>query len=206
MARPTVTFLFDFASPFSYIADVRVDRELATLPVDVVRVPVYLRGFDAFRAGSPYSAAKAAYLAADLVRCAARAGVPLGAPARVPVDGLHMLRAYLALDGHPAQAAFRRAAFRATWVDGADTSDPEVVVEVGESAGIDRRELAAGMARPAVKAALRANTDRAIERGAFGVPTFFVGDELYWGQDRLDFVRERVEAAACGGAIVSDVD
>jgi 2-hydroxychromene-2-carboxylate isomerase len=72
-------------------------------------------------------------------------------------------------------------------------SDPAVALEIGVELGLDREELSAGSASPAVKESLRANTERAIERGAFGVPTFFVGEEVFWGQDRLDFVRREVE-------------
>jgi 2-hydroxychromene-2-carboxylate isomerase len=206
MSRPAVEICFDYASPFAYLADARVDRELAGLAVDVVRTPVYLRGFEQFRERLPYPAAKAAYLTRDLARCARHYDVPLGAPARMPVNGLYMLRGHVFLEGRPEQDDYRRALFRATWVDGKNTSDAEVVVAVAESIGIDHRELAAGMAQPAVKERLRANTERAIARGAFGVPTLFVGSEMYWGQDRLDIVRRDLEELALGDARMSDVD
>jgi 2-hydroxychromene-2-carboxylate isomerase len=204
--RPVIEFCFDYASPFAYLADYLVDRDFADLPADIERRPVYLRGFELFKQGLPYSAAKTAYLARDLTRCAEHVNVPVGAPARMPINGLYMLRAHIALAGRPAQELFRKAAFRATWVDGADTSDPEVVVQLGETIGVDHRELAAAMGTPAVKAELRANTDRAIDRGVFGVPTFFIGDEMFWGHDRLEYVRRHVERLACGDAEMSDPD
>jgi 2-hydroxychromene-2-carboxylate isomerase len=206
MSEHTLEVYFDYASPFAYVGDARIDRELAQLPISIVRTPVYLRGFDIFKAGYPYSAAKSAYLARDLARCAERHGVPLGTPATMPVNGLYMLRAHVALTGTPELDAFRREAFRATWVDGANTSDPEVVVAIGERIGVDHHELAAAMGSASVKSELRANTERAIERGAFGVPAMFVDDELFWGQDRVDYVRARVERLTCGGAMMSDPD
>lgn len=185
MPGATVELCFDYASPFSYLADSRIDAVLAALPVTVRRVPVYLRGFDAFRDGVPFSAAKLRYLRLDLARCARAHGIPLGPLRARPIDGLHLLRAHLALDGLPEQDAFRRAAWRATWVDGLDTSDPEIVMAVARDAGVDRGSLAQDMRAAAVKARLRANTERAIARHAFGVPTIYVGDEMFWGNDRL---------------------
>ncbi len=206
MERPVIEFCFDYASPFAYLADCVVDRDFGDLPAEIVRTPVYLRGFELFKQGLPYSAAKTAYMARDLTRCADHANVPVGAPAKMPINGLYMLRAHIALAECPEQELFRKAAFRATWVDGADTSDPEVVVQLGETIGVDHRELAAEMSTPSVKNRLRANTDRAVERGVFGVPMFFVEDEMYWGHDRLEYVRRRVERLACGDAEMSDPD
>lgn len=206
MDRPVIEFCFDYASPFAYLADYLVDRDFGDLPVEIRRIPVYLRGFELFSQGMPYSGAKTAYLARDLTRCAEHANVPVGVPAKMPINGLYMLRAYIALDGRPEQELFRKAVFRATWVDGADTSDPEVVVQLGETIGVDHRELAAAMSTPAVKNRLRANTDSAIARGAFGVPTLFVEDQMYWGHDRLEYVHRHVERLACGDAEMSDPD
>ncbi len=206
MDRPVVEFCFDYASPFAYIADYVVARDFGDLPAEILRTPVYLRGFELFAQGLPYSGAKMAYMARDLTRSAEHANVPLGTPAKMPINGLYMLRAYIALEGRPEQELFRAAAFRATWVDGADTSDPEVVVQLGETIGVDHRELATAMGTAAVKNRLRANTDGAVGRGAFGVPTFFVEDEMYWGHDRVEYVRRHVERIACGDAEMTDLD
>jgi 2-hydroxychromene-2-carboxylate isomerase len=78
-------------------------------------------------------------------------------------------------------------------VDDRNVSDPAVAIDIGAELGLDREEFSAAIAAPAVKDALKENTERAIEAGAFGVPTFFVGEEMFWGQDRLDFVRREVE-------------
>jgi 2-hydroxychromene-2-carboxylate isomerase len=148
-----VEFCFDYASPWTYIADVRVEEALAGLPYEI----------------------------------------PLNMPGNFPINGLYLLRATSFLRDRPECDAYRKAAYRATWVDDRNVSDPAVALEIGVELGLDREELSAGSASPAVKERLRANTERAIERGAFGVPTFFVGEEVFWGQDRLDFVRREVE-------------
>ncbi len=188
-----VEFCFDYASPWTYIADCRIKEALAGLPVKIEYTPVYLRGFEMFRSGMPYTSAKLAYIVKDMQRCAPFHGVPLNLPSNFPINGLYLLRATLSLEGRPERDAYRRAAYRATWVDDRNVSDPAVAMEIAVELGLDREEFSAGMASPAVKEQLKANTEKAIERGAFGVPTFLVGEEMFWGQDRLDFVRREVE-------------
>jgi 2-hydroxychromene-2-carboxylate isomerase len=205
MSTPVIELLFDYASPWSYLADWRVDRELSDLPVQIRRTPIYLRGLEAFKDGLPYSPAKLAYLGRDLHRCAKRHGVPFG-KWKVPVNGLYMLRGHVFLEGRAEQDAYRREVWRATWVDGANVDDPEVVVDVAAAAGVDRNEFATGIAQPTIKQRLRSNTDIAIERQVFGVPTLFVGDEMFWGQDRIGQLRRHVEELVCSVDAVTDPD
>jgi 2-hydroxychromene-2-carboxylate isomerase len=88
--------------------------------------------------------------------------------------------------------AYHRAMFQAMWRDGVNLADDAAYRGVLEAAGLDVERISAGRNDPAVKDRLRANTDEAIARGAFGAPSFFVGDELFFGNDRLDFVAEAV--------------
>ncbi len=194
MTEPCVVeFCFDYASPWAYIADCRVEKALEGLSVEVRYSPVYLRGFELFRSGMPFPDAKLAYIARDMQRCAAHYGIPLNVPNNFPINGLYLLRGTLFLQGRPECAAFRRAAFRATWVDDRNVSDPAVATEIATELGLDRDEFSKGIASPDVKEKLKKDTEGVIDRGAFGVPTFFVGEEMFWGQDRLDFVRYEVE-------------
>jgi 2-hydroxychromene-2-carboxylate isomerase len=196
--RPSVSFCFDYASPWTYLADCRIEEVLAGLPVEIRYVPVYLRGFEMFRSGMPYIPAKLAYIARDMQRCASFYGIPLQPPHNFPINGLHLLRATVALEARPQAVAYRKAAYRATWVDDRSVSDPAVALEIGVELGLPREELSAAIASAPVKDALRANTEKAVARGAFGVPTFFVGEEMFWGQDRLDFVRRELERVLRG--------
>jgi 2-hydroxychromene-2-carboxylate isomerase len=196
--KPAVKFCFDYASPWTYIADCRVEEALTGLPVDIQYVPVYLRGFEMFRSGMPYTPAKLAYIARDMQRCASFHDIPLNPPHNFPINGLHLLRATVALEGRPQCDAYRRAAYRATWVDDRNVSDPAVAMDIAVELGLEREELSAAVASPAVKDALKEHTEAAIARGAFGVPTFFVGKEMFWGQDRLDFVRREAERLLSG--------
>jgi 2-hydroxychromene-2-carboxylate isomerase len=189
----TVEFCFDYASPWTYIANCRIEEALAGLSVYIQYTPVYLRGFEMFRSGIPYVPPKLAYIARDMQRCAGFYGIPLRQPSNFPINGLYLLRATLALEERTERDAYRKAAYRATWVDDRNVSDPAVAIEIGVELGIKRKELSGGMASLDVKERLKANTEKTIERGAFGVPTFFVGGEMFWGQDRLDYVRREVE-------------
>lgn len=192
----TVEMHFDFASPYSFFADARIDEVLAGTGACVKRIPVYLRGFDAFRSGVPFVPAKLAYIGNDLMRHSARYAIPFSVPASFPVNGLYALRAYAHLDGGPLADAFRRAAFSAIWQKGRDLSNAQAVLDVAAECGAPRDDVAAAMESPAIKDKIKANTAASIARGAFGVPTFFVGDEMLWGHDRLDFVRWEVEKRA----------
>ena len=82
---------------------------------------------------------------------------------------------------------------RAIWVDGRNMNDPATVGEVLQAAGFDAQQLPALTADPEVKERLKAVTQEAVARGVFGAPTFFVGDQMFWGQDRLDFVKEAIQ-------------
>lgn len=178
-----VDFCFDYASPWSFLADALLE---ARLPGVVVRhLPVYLRGFPAFSQGMPYGGDKLAYLVHDFARCAAHEQVPVVMPTNFPVNGIHLLRGALAAQDLGVFPAFHRAAFRATWQEGRDVSDKAVASDVARA--VDAR-IAERMDDPAVKERLKAATAAAIARGAFGVPAFFVGDELFWGHDRLPYV------------------
>lgn len=172
---------FDYASPWAFIAAACAPERFAGL--EVVPVPVYLRGFDAFRAGLPYSPAKLAYIAQDLRRVVTRLGIRVKQPTVFPIDALHALRGAIAAQREGAFAAYDRAMFAAIWQEDRDASNKDVVKAIAREAGVPA--VADALEDPSVKDALRANTELIVARGAFGVPTFFVGDQMFWGQDRM---------------------
>jgi len=189
-----IDLYFDYASPWAYVASELLPRKLPG--VAVTHHPIYLRGLEGFAKGLPYTGTKLSYLARDLARCAAYENVPLLPPAVFPVDGLHLLRAaYVAMESG-AFEAFHRAAFRAVWAEQRDVSSKEAVAPLLASAIGSSREVALeAIAAPAVKDKLRTATAAAEARGVFGTPTFFVGDEMFWGHDRFDYVARAVAAA-----------
>ena len=189
MPDARVEFLFDYASPYSYLASEMFPRVLPGVAIDYR--PVYLRGFEMFAKGVPHTASKMMYLVKDVQRCAADEDVPLAMPPSFPINGLYALRGALAAQRAGGFAAYHRALFHAAWRDGRDVSRKEIVVAIATELGLP--EVAASLDDPALKERLRADTEAASRRGAFGVPTFFVGDQMFWGHDRLGQV-----ARACG--------
>ncbi len=109
-----------------------------------------------------------------------------------PVNTLTLMRGAIVAQNHGRLALYVDALFRAMWEDGANLADAEALRSVLDAAGFDSAVLIAATADDAVKRALIANTDQAVARGAFGIPTFFVGDEMWFGKDRLREVEEAV--------------
>lgn len=189
----TIPVYYDYASPWSYLASELVDKKL---PGETVEWrPLYLRGLPQFREAMPYSGAKLRYLGLDLLRCAAHEGVPLRFPSLFPVNGLYAVRGALAAQAMDAFAAYHPAMFRAAWRDDRDVGRREVVIDVAVEAGLDRARFTALIESAEIKERLRAQTAGAEARGVFGVPAFFVGDELFWGHDRMDYVARAAAAA-----------
>jgi 2-hydroxychromene-2-carboxylate isomerase len=182
-----VEFLFDYGSPWSYLASEMLEKKLPGCAI--AYRPVYLRGLEAFAQGIPYGQSKLRYLLRDMVRCAEVEGVPLRFPEVFPINGLHALRGAIHTLRSGGFPAYHRAMFRATWADNRNVSDRNVVLAIAEESGLDRAAFVAGIEDAAVKATLKDETAKAQERGVFGVPSFFVGEELFWGHDRLDYVR-----------------
>jgi len=196
---PCFDVYWDFSSPFAYLGATQAAAVAARAGARVAWRPVFLGGL--FRSiGTPdvpiatFSPAKQRHLAKDLERWAAYWGVPFRFPSRFPTNSLRALRVYLALP-EANRDAYREAVFRAFWVDDRDITDDEVL---GSCIG-DREVAYATFAkanREDIKALVRSETAAAVARGVFGVPTFVVGDELYWGQDRLVLVEEALGARA----------
>lgn len=187
----TVEIYFDYASPWAYLMSELVEKKLPGVPV--VWRPAYVRGLEPFVSGLPYGPLKLAYLMHDVQRVAAYEGVPIAAPATFPIDGLHALRGAIIAENAGAFDRYHRAMFRATWRDARQITQKETVVEIlGECIGnpVDVEALGASP----IKARLRESTSTAIDKGIFGVPTFVVGDEIFWGLHRVDYVLRAAQA------------
>ena len=137
-------------------------------------------------------AAKGRYMFQDLARYAKRYGVPLKFNPHFPINTLTLMRAVTGMQlRHPERLeVFIDCLFRALWVEGRNMHDPQTVAAVLTEHGFDPAETLALTADEQVKTALKDNTERAVQRGVFGAPSMFVGDQLFFGQDRLDFVVE----------------
>ncbi|MDH1441101.1 2-hydroxychromene-2-carboxylate isomerase [Pseudomonas sp. GD03721] len=194
----TVEFFFDLGSPASYLAHTQLPDLCRETGATLVYRPMLLGGvFQATGNASPAMIpAKGRYMIRDLARFAERYGVPMRFNPHFPINTLTLMRLLVALQLRQPERFddALQALFRAIWVDGVNLGDPLKVADVLVTAGFDAAELQAQAAEPAVKDALKATTDEAIRRGVFGAPTCFVGNEMFFGQDRLDFVRAALKS------------
>lgn len=190
-------FYFDFGSPTAYLAHKRLQQLVSEYNLQINYHPVLLGGlFKATGNMSPVAIpAKGGYmLQHDLPRFARRYGVPLNFNPHFPINTLPLMRGALAAQRMDCFERYLDVVYDAVWVDGKNMGEPEVIAEVLAAAGLDAEGLMALSQDPEVKAQLVSNTEAAVERGAFGAPTMFIGDEMFFGQDRLDFVEERLRA------------
>ena len=187
-----VEFWFDVGSPYSYLAAKALPAIAQAAGATVSWRPMLLGGvFKATGNQSPMVVpAKARWTAQDLERQAARIGVPFRLNPHFPINTMVLMRgaAGYAMRGDRALAPYLDAVFRAMWVDGRDLGDPAQAASVLADAGIDPVAFEALVADPQVKDKLKRDTEEAVSRGVFGAPSFFVGDQLFWGQDRLEAV------------------
>ena len=194
----TVEYYFDFGSPAAYLASTQLPALAAQTGAAVLWRPMLLGGvFVATGNASPASVpAKGKYIFRDFARFARRYGVPLKTNPFFPINTITLMRIAVGLlmrqDGRFAD--YCSAMYRAIWVDAQNMNDPATVVAVLQASGFDAPALLALAAEPEVKNQLKALTEEAVARGVFGAPTFFVGEQMFWGQDRLDFVREALTA------------
>ena len=199
----TVDFYWDFGSPASYLAHTQLPRIAREAGARWVSRPMLLGGvFQATGNRSPVEVpAKGRWVLSDLQRFAGRYGVPFVMNPHFPVNTLTLMRGAVGLQlrGDARFEAYVEAMFRAMWVDRRAVGDPAEVAKVLASIDIAPDEFMALVGDPTVKEALKQQTQAAVERGVFGAPTLFVGDEMFWGQDRLDWVAEALRAGAQTG-------
>ncbi|WEJ72040.1 2-hydroxychromene-2-carboxylate isomerase [Pseudomonas sp. PSE14] len=190
----SVEFYFDFGSPTSYLAYTQLPKICAETGAELVYRPVLLGGvFQATGNASPIAIpAKGRYTLIDMLRFARRYGVPLEMNPHFPINTLTLMRAATGIQMRQPERfeALLACVFKGMWVDALNLGDPALLGPLLAEAGFNPQALLALTAEQEVKDTLKANTEAAIKRGMFGAPTIFVGDEMFFGQDRLDFVRE----------------
>jgi 2-hydroxychromene-2-carboxylate isomerase len=187
-----VEFFYDYASTYSYLAHRAIEQLAADRGAELVFRPMVL-GFVFKASGNSMPAAvpaKAAYMVHDVRRWVRRYGLPFKMPTIFPVNTIRALRAAVAAREDGIFPAYHHAVMHAYWSQDQDIGDADTLASIATAAGVDGQRLLARAEDPAIKAALKANTDEAIARGVFGAPTFFVGDDMFWGNDRLEFVAD----------------
>jgi len=194
----TLEFLFDFGSPTTYMAHKRLPEVVARTGVTVDYVPILLGGvFKATGNASPAMIpAKGVWMMSDLANFARRHGIAYARNPHFPINTLHLMRGAAGLKDDPRFMAYVDAVFDAMWREPRNLGDPTEMVPVLERAGVGVDEFQALVERDDVKERLKTATERAVARGVFGAPTFFIGDQMFFGQDRLDFVEEALRDVA----------
>ena len=199
MAR-RIDFYFDCSSPWTYLAFHAVQPLAAELAAEIAWKPILVGGvFNAVNQSVYDSRAKPnplkqGYMLKDLAAWARLYGLGIVFPPTVfPVNSVKCMRgAFVALD-EGKLAAYATAAFEAYWGSDRDISKDDVLADIAARAGLERQRFFAGIETGDCKARLRANTDELIARGGFGSPTMFVGNEMFFGNDRLPLVRAALE-------------
>ena len=190
----TVEFLFDVGSPTAYLAWTQLPKICAETGATLVSTPMLLGAvFQATGNASPAAVPlKGSYMTADLARFAKRYGVPFAHNPFFPINTLVLMRGATGVQLRMPDRfdAYLKAVFTALWVEQKNLNDPAVLMATLAAAGFEPAAMQALVAEPDVKDTLRANTEGAVARGVFGAPTLFVGATMFFGQDRLDFVRE----------------
>ena len=194
-----IEFFFDCSSPWTYLAFHNLQAMAAELNAPIVWRPILVGGI--FNSINPtvYASrdkpvpAKQNYLAKDLQDWARVAGLKIVMPPRVfPVNSVKAMRGCIWLEPQGQLVPFAEAVFEAYWGREEDIADVAVLAQICSQCGIDPLAFKAGINQTEIKNQLKANTDELIGRGGFGSPTMFVGDDMYFGNDRLSLLREAV--------------
>ncbi|MEO1658538.1 MAG: 2-hydroxychromene-2-carboxylate isomerase [Pseudomonadota bacterium] len=194
-------FFFDFGSPNAYFSYKVIPEIEKRTGVTFEWIPVLLGGiFKATDNQSPFMAygnvkGKLAYDQLEMVRFQKAHNITkFQMNPNFPVNTLLLMRGAVAAQSEGQLETYLDAGFRAMWEEGRKMDDPEVFVATLNEAGLDGEAIAAKTQDPEIKGKLAENTSAAVERGAFGIPTFFVGDEMFFGKDRLGQVEAEILA------------
>jgi 2-hydroxychromene-2-carboxylate isomerase len=185
--KTKVEFFYDYVSVYSYLAD----SQLGKLPgAEIIYRPMFLGAVMEATGNRPPGTVKAKgrYLRDDIKRWAERYSLTFRMNPVFPQNTLKALRLALVAQKKGAFEIVHQALFDAMWIHEKDLNDNEVLAEIAAKAALSLDDIE----DVAIKDELKANTNEACERGAFGAPTFFVGDQMFFGNDRFDFIEEAV--------------
>jgi 2-hydroxychromene-2-carboxylate isomerase len=200
-----IEFFFDISSPWTYLAFHNIQPLATELKVPIQWRPILVGGIFNSVNPSVYAMrenpvpAKWAYMKKDLADWAREANLKITMPPKVfPVNSVKAMRGciWLGQQTQPgassAMLPFAKAVFEAYWAREEDISQDAVLAEICESVGVNVKAFFDGIGQSAIKDQLKANTEEVIQRGGFGSPTMFVGDDMYFGNDRLSLLRSAV--------------
>ncbi len=188
MSGKTIEFFWDAVSPYTYFASTQIEAIAERTGATIEWRPFLIgAAFKATGNAPPAIAvpAKGKYMMTDLKLSAAYLDIPVNKPASFPINSLLSARAGVAATHAGKGPEFAKAVMKAHWGEGRDISQAEIVAEIATEVGLDGEAILAATQDQAIKDELKANCESAISRGAFGAPTFFVGETMFWGHDRL---------------------
>ena len=199
----TIEFIFDFGSPNAYLANKALPGVLERTGASVTYVPCLLGGiFKATNNQPPMMAfggvqGKMAYEQLEMERFMKKHNITkFQFNPHFPVNTLMLVRGAIAAEGRGEAEAYLNAGLEAMWEEGKAMSDPEVYAATLTEKGLDGAAYLEAIQDPAVKAKLIENTEAAVARGVFGIPTFFVGTEMFFGKDKLRDLEDELLASA----------
>lgn len=179
---------FNFRSPYCYLASKSIWGLLDNYNVNLIWRP--LGGYNG-RSAPDRAVRKMPIARQDVARFARRMGIPVNPPPKT-TDPTRAGSGSLLAEERGLLRPYIIEVMRAEWAEGQDIGEPEVLLRVGQKVGLDRAELAEAIEDPSRLAQLESNWEEAEQIGAFGVPTFVVGEEIFWGQDRIEFVEDHL--------------
>ncbi len=188
----SIRFYFSFRSPYAWLATERLEQEIGGLGVPIERIPVFPTP-GLFPNDPAMMPAKIFYMVQDIRRLVRERGLTVRFPSPVDPDWSLSHAAFLGAQQQGRGEQFMLAAFRKRFGEGLDLGDDDVIADAGQRAGLDRDTILAAAHAEALRAEVSENFRRGMERdGIFGVPSFVYAGKLYWGQDRMHFLRDAV--------------
>ncbi len=183
-----IEFFYDYVSVYSYLADSQLSQLTSA---EIVYRPLFLGAVMEATGNRPPGTVKAKgkYLRTDIERWVKRYSLAFNMNPQFPQNTLKALRLALVAQKHGTFEPVHRALFDAMWVDEMDLSDENVLAEIAAKAGLSLDDIE----DVAIKDELKANSAEAVDRGAFGAPTFFVNDQMFFGNDRFEFINDALE-------------
>ena len=184
-----VTFCFDFGSPYSYLAynNLNSIREAGG---EVNIMPVLLGGIFKATGNQPPAAVqkKGEYMFKDINRWSKKLGIPFKMNPYFPILTVPHMRGAVLAQRENILEKYMQVMFEAIWVKAMNLNDQEILTNIAEKSGIDPNQFAEEISSDEIKNKLRENTEFAISKGAFGVPTYYLDDEMFWGIDSVKFL------------------
>ena len=190
----TVTFCFDFGSPYSYLA-YNYLSPIKETGAQIDLKPVLLGGIFKATGNQPPATVqkKGEYMFKDIQRWSNKLDISFKMNPYFPILTVPHMRGAILAQKKDILEDYMQSMFDSMWLKGLNLNDQEILTQVASESGIDPNDFAEGISSDEIKDELRVNTQFAIDKGAFGVPTYFLENEMFWGIDSIKFLLESLK-------------